>query len=210
MPMCGLKRGRNCWRPAMSRLLRILPAFALLLAAASAHSQYYNPAEQEMLRNARLALLPNYFHNAAAFGNVEMVRKFLATGVRVDLRDREGRTMLMLSVETSVLANQPEAKRAEMLRGKIAAAQALLERGADPRLKSNGGFTVLHTAAHLGEFAPLMEPFIAKGADVNALDTWGGTAMFTAVYPNDSGPIEVLLRHGADPNARDLKKWTAL
>ena len=183
--------------------------FAFVTGVSSA--QYYSPAEQETLRNAKLPLLPNYFHNAAASGNVDMVRKFLQTDVRVDLRDSQGRTMLMLAVETSVLAKEPAEKRAAMIRGKIACARLLLERDADVRAKSKGGFTVLHNAAHLADFAQLMETFIEKGADVNAIDAqWGRTALFVAAGADDVDPMNVLLKRGADPNARDLKKWTPL
>jgi ankyrin repeat protein len=192
-------------------VLRSLLALAFVAAAGAAAAQTYSPADQEKLRAAGLPLLPGGFHNAAAVGNLEQLRKFLAAGLSTELRDRDGRTPLLLALESSMLARQPEPKRSEMLRAKIAAAQFLLDRGADARARSNLGFNALHTAANLGDMAELMELLISRGADVKGVDAqWFRTPLFVAANASDLRPMEVLLRRGADPNARDLKKWTPL
>jgi ankyrin repeat protein len=176
-----------------------------------AWSQIYSPQDQEKLRKAGLPLLPSALPIAAATGNIDLVKTFLDAGIPVDIRDGEGRTPLLLALESSVLQKLSEPRRAEMLRNKIAVARLLLERGADARLKSNKGFNALHTAAHLGEMAELMELLIAKGADVHGVDAiWFRTPLFVAAGASDLRPMEVLLKHGADPNKPDLKKWTPI
>lgn len=55
-----------------------------------------------------------------------------------------------------------------------------------------------------------LEKLIAKGADVNAVDKYGWTALMTAAVRNSSEQVEVLLRHGADPNILDRSGQDAL
>jgi ankyrin repeat protein len=198
-------------RPAPPSPARFCLTLALLLASAAALPQHYSPADQEKLRKAGLPLLPSALPNAAALGNVDLVSKFLAAGISTELRDSSGRTPLLLAMETSVLEKLSPEKRAEMVRNKLAVARLLVQKGADVRTKSNFGFTLLHTASHAGELAQFMDELIALGADVKAVDAQRfRTPLFVAASYDDLRPMEVLLKHGADPNARDLQKWTPL
>jgi hypothetical protein len=52
--------------------------------------------------------------------------------------------------------------------------------------------------------------FLAKGADVNAPDKHGGTALHWAVGGGKAEIVKLLLDHGADASARDAHGQTAL
>jgi ankyrin repeat protein len=51
---------------------------------------------------------------------------------------------------------------------------------------------------------------IAKGADVNARNNYGWTALSHAARAGNAELVKLLLAHGADVNARDQSGWTAL
>ncbi len=79
-----------------------------------------------------------------------------------------------------------------------------------------GGGTTLMIAAALG-FPELAEKLLASGADANLADEKGSTALHAAAHyafshagPRARAVIEVLLRLGAAPNARNAKGQTPL
>jgi ankyrin repeat protein len=51
---------------------------------------------------------------------------------------------------------------------------------------------------------------IAKGADVNAKNNYGWTALSHAARAGNAELVKLLLAHGADVNARDGSGWTPL
>jgi ankyrin repeat protein len=51
---------------------------------------------------------------------------------------------------------------------------------------------------------------IAKGADVNARNNYGWTALSHAARAGNAELVKLLLAHGADVNARDQSGWTPL
>jgi len=56
----------------------------------------------------------------------------------------------------------------------------------------------------------LVKEFLAKGADVNAKDNQGYTALMWAAYNGHVDVIKELLLNGADAGAKDYKGYTAL
>jgi ankyrin repeat protein len=56
----------------------------------------------------------------------------------------------------------------------------------------------------------IVSAFLAKGADVNARDPRGGTALMWAVARCVPENVRLLIAAGADPNARDQNGMTAL
>ena len=56
----------------------------------------------------------------------------------------------------------------------------------------------------------LVEYAIKNGADVNAKDNYGRTALHWASRDDHLEIVKILLAHGADVNAKDNDGWTAL
>ena len=103
--------------------------------------------------------------------------------------------------------------------------KALVELGADPTLKNAEGSTALMTAAGLGTRSPgedagteeevleAMQVALDHGADINAVDANGETAMHGAAYKNLPGAVKFLAAHGAKIevwNRRNKFGWTPL
>jgi ankyrin repeat protein len=90
--------------------------------------------------------------------------------------------------------------------GHADAAEALLERGADPSSVSRHEFvkvTPLHSAvaSEGAENVRTAEVLLAHGAPVNAGVEGGHTPLHSAVSNGNVAIVELLLAHGADPNA---------
>ncbi len=87
-------------------------------------------------------------------------------------------------------------------------ARSLIEGGADVNRRTSNGTTPLSRAVDVG-FKDIVELLIAKGADVNAKDTWNWTALHSAVYGHKD-IVELLITEGANVNARDGADRTPL
>lgn len=59
-------------------------------------------------------------------------------------------------------------------------------------------------------YAPIVRAFLAKGADANARDGGGGSALMWAVARRSPEIVALLLEAGADVNARDRNGKSAL
>src|SRR5215831_7283591 len=62
--------------------------------------------------------------------------------------------------------------------------------------------------AETGEVGQLIE-LLARGADVNASNAAGVTALMVAAYHGRLEMVRALTDHGADPNATDTEGFTA-
>lgn len=79
----------------------------------------------------------------------------------------------------------------------------LLNKGADPNLPAGrGGDTPLIIASRLG-FDQAVEWLISMGANVDATNKMGETALIAAVQQRQIPTIRLLLRAGADPDKTD-------
>ncbi|MBN6058412.1 ankyrin repeat domain-containing protein, partial [Nonomuraea sp. RK-328] len=87
----------------------------------------------------------------------------------------------------------------------------LLERGADPNARTVRGHTALMHASdgrtewtrdpsHNDRMQECMRLLVAAGAEIDATDIRGWTALHYACLGFDAGPVERLLKLGADPN----------
>lgn len=94
-------------------------------------------------------------------------------------------------------------------RGDVAAAQALLLKGADVNAKGRLGNTVLMTAAYKG-CPDVAKGLVARGADVNAKNDFGGSALDCASHSGNLEIVQLLLANGADVNAKSDDGQTAL
>lgn len=119
-------------------------------------------------------------HYAAIAGSVSIVEWLLSKGADIDAENTESMTPLLEAVRN----------------GKDAAARVLIEKGART-------FGALHRAATTNRTA-VMELLIAKGADIEARDSQGYTAL--TLITRSSGPfeaLELLVKKGANINLPD-------
>lgn len=126
-------------------------------------------------------------HNSAA-----EVKSAIASGEPVDKRGRKGRTPLFIAV----------------YQGQIAAADALLDAGADPGAVEGNGKTPLMYAAGRGYF-DLLKKMIAKKPNLNWQDKRGMTAAHAAAESGIVESVRLLRDAGADiKTIRDKKGRT--
>lgn len=94
--------------------------------------------------------------------------------------------------------------------GSRAAAELLLERGADPDAPARNAtlVTPLHSAVAGGE-AGVVAALLEHGAAVDARQQEGFTALHGAAFAGNRPMMELLSGHGADPDLRDDRGRTA-
>ncbi|XP_014228243.1 ankyrin-1-like [Trichogramma pretiosum] len=125
--------------------------------------------------------------------------EILENAVRVDARDKLGRTPLCLALQ----------------RGKNKAAEILLRRGADPNSTDAEGSTPLHVMCNNRnvDFTKIFFKICdeeRKVVQVDARDDFGRTPLHLAVLDKNEKLAELLLRRGADPNLAGSDGLTAL
>lgn len=137
---------------------------------------------------------------ACGQGHDEVVRRLLDRGADVEHAAAGGATCLSAAVSAR----------------RDAVVERLLAKGAALDRRLPGGGTILMIAAALG-FPELTEKLLAAGADPNLADEKGSTALHAAAHfafghagARARAVLEVLLRLGAAPNARNAKGQTPL
>ena len=102
--------------------------------------------------------------------------------------------------------------------GDLELCKLLLQYGADPKIKSSDGETMVEAAASLGfiqgyskgktpaERLEVVKLFVGLGADVNDADDYGITPLMVAANLGDTKIIQYLVDQGADLGAYDLGK----
>jgi ankyrin repeat protein len=88
--------------------------------------------------------------------------------------------------------------------GPIALIRALLDLGADPNYRDSGGDTALFAAIERAapDYHEVLALLLATGANVQLRGINDYTALHLAACRDDAVSVELLLRHGADPDAR--------
>jgi ankyrin repeat protein len=96
------------------------------------------------------------------------------------------------------------------------AVTSFLAAGRSPNIRVRGddwesdrGLPAIHVAATCHHMNPL-KVLIAAGADVNARDSQGATALFRAGEVSRTDALEILVAAGADVNAQDHGRRTTL
>lgn len=137
-------------------------------------------------------------HAAAQAGDMEEVRRLLATGQDLNAKDEEGNTALHLAA----------------FNGQLDAVIALLEAGADANALDAQGWTPIFKAAYNHEldcgFAPVVQALADAGADVNHRIFYGLTPLMLAAGGGEAAVCEVLLNAGAEVKAANEGGRTAL
>ncbi len=143
-------------------------AIALLAVCAPSHAQ---PAgEQPKAPTSASALI-----TAAKDGDVKAIKQVLASGVKVDAKDRYNVTALFVAA----LFDQADAAR------------ALIEKGADIKAAKGGdGSTALHSATFFC-YSDVAKLLLDKGADINALNDRSQTPLDTVADPWSDGLAEL-------------------
>jgi len=145
--------------------------------------------------------------HAASGGHTETVQVLLSVGADVNAVDKKGYSVLM------VTGVEPYDRRVEV-------AKLLIEKGADVNYRNENGLTALAVAAQGYSYSRKMfidsgyksvalvptefaRVLIGSGADVNAKDKWGQTALITAAFNGQAETARLLIENGADVNAHD-------
>jgi len=141
----------------------------------------------------------NDFESACLHGNLEQVQTLLPENLnyRIDYElSPDGETPLILAIKSKELA----------------VVQYLLDKGADPHLKSDVGplnymkwhegiqdEEPLFIAASHGTFE-IVELLLSQEVSVNLLTPLGGSSLNAAVRRSNLPTVQILLKHDADPN----------
>ncbi|MFH0837661.1 MAG: ankyrin repeat domain-containing protein [Patescibacteria group bacterium] len=139
-------------------------------------------------KNAPELPKPSNLDQAAEWGDIEAIDKFLAEGKTVNDQIPSGWTPLM----SACVSLHP------------AAVTHLLEKGADTELKNNKGNTALTLTAY-GNNWKVAKALTEKGADINVKDSDGETPIVIAVRDHSLELVKVLLEAGA--NANDINEY---
>jgi serine/threonine-protein phosphatase 6 regulatory ankyrin repeat subunit B len=144
-------------------------------------------------------------HDAVARGDVETVRRLLATNSDLNIglvnsRNGDGATPLLCAVGYE---NQYAANRAYVRPQKIAPAivELLLAKHADLNACDHSQRTALHYAV-LFNLKEIVELLVDNKAAVNAKDRRGETPLHLAASNGNTNSMSFLLQHGADVNSR--------
>ncbi len=131
-------------------------------------------------------------------------------GAAIAARGRAYLAAVTLLASLATAAVHAETTLLEALEaGDSAAAQKLLDAGADPKARGLDGTTTVMWAAYHGD-AELLARLVKGGVDVNLTNEYGAHALSEAAVRGSTPIIETLLRAGADANRRSAEGETPL
>lgn len=175
--------------------------------------------------NAQNAAGSTALHLVAGFGTTETARLLLESGAAPDLEDHHSHTALhvaatngneeMVTFLSTYLGLGSEAKKwARQARfynavdeGDEALVRRLVEEeeeeeGVDMRMRNYRGESPLHCAINGGHLR-IASLLLEKGADIDATDKFGDTALLLACRQRQEERMGFLLDHGADINIKN-------
>ena len=145
-------------------------------------------------------------HDAASRGDVEAVRRLLASGASPNSFDPEVDPESPEAYETPILAM---CKVRGFTDGRAACLELLRDAGADLEAADGDGMTPLHYAARRGD-TKIVSILVDEGVDVDAKarfyrgGQFEGTALHLAARQRANACVKVLLAAGASPHLRDF------
>jgi len=149
--------------------------------------------------NAQARRRVTALHAACEAGDVDTVRLLLQYNADTNVLDGAGRTpLLALSFRRECSA--------------MPIAQILLQHGADVNAQAARCGTALHAACEAGN-TDAVELLLLYNADTDVLDEAGKTPLLALPFWRnhcDISVAQILLQHGADVNAQDIRCATAL
>lgn len=132
-------------------------------------------------------------HRAAAEGSVEEIRRLVSVS-NLDARDSNGRTPLHVAA----------------FQGHGAAAQALIEAGADPHLLDDQRYDGV-TIAAVRDDVRTLKALLGSGASAKLITSvYDGTALIAAAHLGHDGAVRELIQAGAPLDHVNNLGWTAL
>ena len=152
-------------------------------------------------------------HFAVLMGRAEMAKKLIEAGASVDAKDRSGRTPLMEAQEMHMPSDV-----SHLISAYGAMEADALKKDDKEKAKHWAAQSKLTREAFESIWKSLVEMLIANGADINAQDEKGRTALDCACrtlsalprpeWPHNDRNIRQLLEKGADMLARDAQDDT--
>lgn len=117
---------------------------------------------------------------------------------------------LLLLLATPVWADLPDPRTFSVTLelGNVKQARAWLDEGLNPNFEGHAIGTGLMIGAWEGNI-PMMELFMARGANIQQTNRHGETALMLAAWKGRTASVQWLLERGAQPN-REQNQWTAL
>ncbi len=159
-----------------------------LLYQAIVEIEYRSMAEISAdISNDHILINVHFLENSEK-GNLNMMKEFLELGADINTRNRNGTSALMLSA----------------FNGHEEVSEFLIEKGIDIGSRDNGGFDALMVASECSKASVnLIKKLLEKGADIHAKSNRGSTALMAAAKIGHPEIVELLVRKGADINARN-------
>jgi len=135
---------------------------------------------------------PKSLHEAAEAGNLDEVKRYIASGTHIHAKNDRGETALHRAARE----------------GHRDVAEFLIDKGAGVNMKNNRKQTPLHHAARYGH-RPVVELLLDHGADLTA-KYQNQIAFDLSIQSGDASTVELFLARGADVNAKNQKGRTPL
>ncbi|KAL9961124.1 hypothetical protein ACROYT_G030015 [Oculina patagonica] len=135
----------------------------------------------------------NLLHAASQGGNPVIIELMLSHVPSIDSINNKGSTALMIAAYYD----------------KLQAVEYLLKKGADPSLKDNDGWNLLHAASQGGN-PVIIELMLSHVPSIDSITNKGSTALMIAARHDKLQAVKCLLAKGANPSLEDNNGWNLL